>query len=63
VKRCELAELVILGDISHYSYQSGVSAHMEEDRYLAVFCRAKGISQLNELHILDSYKDVSPVRS
>jgi hypothetical protein len=31
VKRAELAELGILGQISHYSYQRGRTVYLEED--------------------------------
>ena len=41
VKRCELTELGIAGDISSFSYQMGIYVYLEEDCDASVFLRAK----------------------
>lgn len=42
VKRSELIELGIIGEISCYSYQKGQTVYLEEDRDAVTFCREKG---------------------
>ena len=41
VKRCELTELGIAGDISSFSYQKGIYVYLEEDCDAGVFMLAK----------------------
>ena len=62
IKRSELIELKILGDISSFSYQRGEHVYLEEDSDLSLL-----VNRLHELEIeykfFTRYSNTSRVRS
>jgi len=67
VKRSELIALGILDKISGFSYEKDDAVYLEEDCDMAIFCRARNITSLDQLSMSapyrTSYEIESPVRN
>lgn len=62
VKRAELIKLGILDKISHYSYQKGATAYLEEDRDAEIFYTAKH-NKGEEVKLIEVFQENTPIRN
>lgn len=62
VNRAHLEALGIVDQISTYSYQKGTTAYLEEDCDASRFFEAAKAAGWT-LHMIDNYKDRSPIRN
>ena len=63
VKRAELAQLGILGQVSHYSYQRGRTVYLEEDCDATLYFTAHKAAGTVPAHIEKHTDKRHPIRS
>lgn len=62
VKRKKLETMGILNNVSGFSYERGETVYLEEDCDASLFFNALSETEKQQIKVIDSYQDRSPVR-
>lgn len=62
VKRKKLETMGILNNVSGFSYELGETVYLEEDCDASLFFNALSEVEKQQIIVIDSYRDHSPVR-
>lgn len=62
VKRKKLESMGILNNVSGFSYERGQTVYLEEDCDASLFFNALSEEEKQQIKIINSYQDRSPVR-
>lgn len=62
VKRKKLESMGILNNVSGFSYERGETVYLEEDCDASLFFNALSEEEKQQIIVIDSYHDRSPVR-
>lgn len=63
VKRKKLESMGILNNVSGFSYERGETVYLEEDCDASLFFNALSEEEKQQIKVIDSYKNRSPIRN
>lgn len=62
IKRKKLESMGILNNVTGFSYERGGTVYLEEDCDASLFFNALSEEEKQQIKVIDSYRDHSPVR-
>ena len=63
VKRKKLESMGILNKVSRFSFERGGTVYLEEDCDASLFFNALSEEEKQQIKVIDSYRDRSPIRN